>query len=389
MVAAIAENRFDRCSRVSGEHELAVRTALLADLTPQDLGGWASLADRARDPNPFLAPGFVSALCRRIVDPQSVIVLLVEETVTGDWLAMGVFRESDVTSTSPLMYLESLRTDYTFVDGMLVDGDRGDAAIEALLTELAQQRRWHGLRMRMLHRDSPFSRRFDDTASRIGIVRFTRDETERAEISLERPITVDSLLGGCTKSRRKKLRRARRVLEDLGTVAFDLITPGPDEQQCVDEFLQLEKLGWKGEAGTALAESSDTEAFFRDAVRAFSRTRDAWFGRLLLNGRAIASTCNFRAGETLYAFKIGWDPRYEEGLPGYWSEIELASAARRRDPSLKRIDSCSSPGSYVESIWPGRRTMSFESYVWSRRAHVMGIVREQLTGAKRLVTESD
>lgn len=387
MVAVTAPQKLRRCSHDSCGTKLWVRTSRLSDLNAEDFRRWESLAERALDPNPFLAPSFISALCRRVVDPQSIVVLIVEGPDAECWRACGVFRESEITSTSPLVYLEALRTDYSFLDGMLVDREHSDAAIEALFYELSAQRRWHGLRMRMLHRDSPFARRFDATARRLGMVRFKRDEIERAEISLEHPITVDSLLAACSKSRRKKLRRARRVLEELGEVRFELSAPGPDEQECVDEFLGLERLGWKGEVGTALGGNPATEEFFREAVRGFCPTRDAWFGRLLLNGRAVASTCNFRAGSTLYAFKIGWDPRFEDGLPGYWSELELACAAQRYDPNLERIDSCSSSGSYVESIWPGRRIMSFESYVWSRRARVMGVVREQLSGAKRLMTE--
>ena len=385
MIALGAHREIDRRLTSADGREFIVRSELLSRLEPADFERWASLAEHSLEPNPFLAPGFVTALCRNLVDPDSVIVLIVADSESREWLAAGVFRESAVTSRSPLMYLESLRSDYTFLDGMLCDREQAGTAIAALLKALSAQRRWHGLRFRMLHADSPFARRLHTIAGRQGIVHFSRGETERAVISLDEPLSLDALLAACSKSRRKKLRRARRALDAMGEVRFELVAPIVGVRDFADEFLHLERLGWKGDTGTALAHNADSEAFFRETVLTFSKTRDVWFGRLLLNGRTIASTCNFRAGSTLYAFKIGWDPEFEAGMPGFWSELELACAAPRFDPSLERIDSCATPGSYVESIWPHRRTVCFESYVWSRRARVLGTVREHLCDAKRLV----
>ena len=386
MIAPVTRQELRHPFTTAEGRSILVRSASLADLSHTDYQRWSSLSRRSIDPNPFLAPGFVQALCRRLVDPVSVVVLIVQDAETGDWRSVGVFRETTVRSTSPLMYLESLRTDFSFLDGLLVDQEQTDGLLDALLTALSRQRRWHGLRFRMLHRDSPLAIRLNAATERLGLFHFSRGEFERAEMPLAASTTIDSLLESCSKSRRKKLRRARRVLEGLGEVRFDLRAPRPDETDCVEEFLRLERLGWKGEVGTALAEHADAKAFFREAVRELSKTRDAWFGRLLLNGRAIASTCNFRAGSSLYAFKIGWDPEFDEGLPGFWSELELVCAARQLDPALQRIDSCSVPGSYVESVWPERRSICFASFVWSRRARLMGVVRRQLSCAKRLAS---
>ncbi len=68
----------------------------------------------------------------------------------------------------------------------------------------------------------------------------------------------------------------------------------------------IEASGWKGRSGTAFS-SIGHDQFFRD-ICAYFRER----GRLQLlvlraGDRPLAVKCNFRAGDGLFAFKIGFD----------------------------------------------------------------------------------
>ncbi len=161
-------------------------------------------------------------------------------------------------------------------------------------------------------------------------------------------------------------------------MSFQLQAPAPDCESPAREFLRLEQLGWKGELRTAIASRPDHEDFFLRAIRGFAAGGRAVFGELRIDDRVIASTCNLVAGSTLFALKLGWDPAFASGSPGFWSEIELASAVRSDRPDLLLIDSCSQAGSYVEAVAAGQVEMGAAVYVWSRRASALCTVRRQL-----------
>ena len=114
----------------------------------------------------------------------------------------------------------------------------------------------------------------------------------------------------------------------------------------------------------------------------FASTRAACFGELMIGERVIASTCNLIAGRTLFAFKLGWDPEFARGNPGHWAEIELANAVREELPEITTIDSCSQPGSYVESVSTGSHPMASSVHVWSRRAQVLCGIRRAVQSLK-------
>ena len=84
---------------------------------------------------------------------------------------------------------------------------------------------------------------------------------------LERRESFDAYRAGHPKGGRfKDLRRRARRLSELGTVAFATAREGPGLCALVDAFLALERGGWKGEAGTAMACRAATAALAARAV---------------------------------------------------------------------------------------------------------------------------
>lgn len=70
------------------------------------------------------------------------------------------------------------------------------------------------------------------------------------------------------KGRLKDLRRRRRRLDEAGAVTVEAVGPDGDLAGAVAEFLALERRGWKGRAGTALACRRQTENFAKTLFRA-------------------------------------------------------------------------------------------------------------------------
>jgi CelD/BcsL family acetyltransferase involved in cellulose biosynthesis len=202
-------------------------------------------------------------------------------------------------------------------------------------------------------------------------------------------IPVDQVPDDClgtlySKSRRKTLKRNRRRLESYGSVEFRLHRPEPGDSRAVEEFLRLESLGWKGDQGTAMATDANHARFCRELVTGFAARGQVIFGELTVDDRPVASTLNLLSGESLFAFKIGWDPEFAECSPGTLSELNLLEHCHEV-PGLNQIDSCAKPGSYVENVWPWRRKLTTGVFTTSMTGTLAASALSRVKQIKRLL----
>lgn len=141
-----------------------------------------------------------------------------------------------------------------------------------------------------------------------------------------RPSHDDFLRDHPHKGRLKDLRRRRRRLEEAGRVTLEAVGPGGDLDAAVAEFLDLERRGWKGRAGTALACRPATAGF----ARTLFGTRDGpMTGRadlLRLDGRVIAASLALVCGGTATLLKTAYDEELRRLAPGVLLEAEIVRA---------------------------------------------------------------
>ncbi len=348
----------------------------LSMLSPDDIAAWKRLAGRAAEPNPFQEPEFVLPLAEHVLRDDDIRILSVADCDSGEWIAACAVQACAPSLSRPLPHLRALQSAYSFLDSPLIDRQQLSRATRSALAYLRHQRMWHGIRFRVQNPNTPQMAILTRQALAFDLAIDTDHHWTRAVTDL-RDVRETPLIDRCSKSRRKSLQRARRTLEKAGPVSHRLVT-GDDAQRACAEFLRLEALGWKGAEGTAIACLPDDRSFFEAMVRGFAATGQVLFGELLVGERVIASTCNLVAGSHVFALKLGWDPEFAGGNPGHWAEIELATALARQRPDLTLIDSCSQPGSYVESVATGRIEMASVVLVWSRRASALCEVRRQL-----------
>lgn len=367
--------------------KLAVRKIALQSISDEDLCRWQRLADRGCEPNPFLSPDFVMPLIQHLKVSAPVMMLAVTSARTDEWLAAGVFEIEALSRWWPLAYARSLSSHYIFLDGILLDRHEGTPAIVALFQSQSQRRDWHGLHFGAIRSNSELALFLDAAAFRIGIPAYRCRSWSRASFYNRAPQTFDDILSGCSKSRRKSLRRGRKRLEEAGEVKHRLVCPDSGSSAFVDTFLRLEGLGWKGAAGTALSCNSSDEAFFRQMIGGFARRNAVFFGELSVDGTPIASTCNLRCGDMLCAFKIGWDPAFAAAGIGMLAEVELAVAVSQELPEISRIDSSTKLGSYIESIWHDREPMISVTYSWSNRGAALQLARQCMKQFRSYTTE--
>src|SRR5205823_5287346 len=128
-------------------------------------------------------------------------------------------------------------------------------------------------------------------------------------------------------------------------------------QRWIEDFLQLEASGWKGQQGSALACTETSRRFASEVLSAaFHR------GRLLgvevaIEGRVIARCVSLLAREGAVAFKTAYDEAFAEFSPGVLMEIERIRAFHALE-GVEWMDSFTSPGNErLERTWKDRLTI--------------------------------
>jgi CelD/BcsL family acetyltransferase involved in cellulose biosynthesis len=337
----------------SGTGPLSVCCLRTSGIDERLTEAWADLERRAVEPCAYLSPHFVLPALRHL-DPMLSPVILTVSRADGVLVGLGVFEERAVSRRFPLRHLAAYRSRHSFLSSLLLDRAHAREAVGALLDRICgRSTRWHGVTFE----DMPagvVQQLLLEEGRRRGNRWFEYERLERA--TLQMADAGDGYAERCFSSaRRKRIRRNWRRLESLGCVEWELRRE--EVEGCVERFLQLEHLGWKGAAGDSLASTPGSQAFFREMAEGFGRDRRIFFTEIRLDGEVIASTSNLVSVDEGYAFKSGWDPRFAAMSIGMLNETELIRRAPALLPGLVRLDSGAQPGSYLEDIWVGRRVL--------------------------------
>ena len=186
--------------------------------------------------------------------------------------------------------------------------------------------------------------------------------------------------------KRKELRRQAKRLDELGDVTYGQYPGAEGLDQWIDEFLHLEKTGWKGANGSALDSSPRTRAFFQQALAGAAAAGQLERRDIRLDGKPLAMLVNFLSSDGGFGFKTAFDEEYSRFSPGVLLQIDNLNFLDQ--PAIGWIDSCAAEHHpMIDSIWSGRRHIgrfSIELEGVSRRAIFHGLrLAEDLMGKIR------
>ncbi|UHC15790.1 GNAT family N-acetyltransferase [Methylobacterium currus] len=155
------------------------------------------------------------------------------------------------------------------------------------------------------------------------------------------------------KGRLKDLRRRRRRLDEAGIVTVEAIGPDGDLAGAVAAFLDLERRGWKGRAGTALACRPQTEGLAKDLFRAGGGPVTARADLLRLDGRVVAASLALVCGGTATLLKTAYDEALRALAPGVLLEAEIVRALHETR-FADRLDSATLASAVLDDLYPER-----------------------------------
>lgn len=119
------------------------------------------------------------------------------------------------------------------------------------------------------------------------------------------------------KKLRDNMKRYRRRLESDGVTAeFRVSTGVPEVLDALRRYGELESVGWKGRAGTAIHPDNDQGRFYADVLASYAERGDAFVFELLFDGKLAASRVAIGAGSMLVMLKTTYDENSDRYAPG-------------------------------------------------------------------------
>jgi hypothetical protein len=156
---------------------------------------------------------------------------------------------------------------------------------------------------------------------------------------------------------RRKLRSKEKQLGSLGNVRTTIVETASELDVWITDFVRLEKSGWKGKMGTALADQPEGMRYFETVVRdGFGRGK-AEAMALVCGDRRIALKVNLRSGDEWFAYKIAYDEEFARYSPGLLLEVDNVRRMHAH-PDRRVMDSCTGPTTRVfRDLWLDRRAI--------------------------------
>jgi CelD/BcsL family acetyltransferase involved in cellulose biosynthesis len=132
--------------------------------------------------------------------------------------------------------------------------------------------------------------------------------------------------------RRHDYRRARRGLERLGAVTFDMRVPNTASVAAdLEEAMLIEASSWKSRGGTTLLHTGRLRAFFHEYARRMAAREKLRIVCLRVDGVGIAMQLIIEHASRFWIYKVGYDEKWAEHSPGVqlmWDVMRCACESR-------------------------------------------------------------
>lgn len=307
---------------------------------------WTQLSECSTIPNVYLAPGFLIPAARYLAPDEKLYIAHIFSG-ENELLMLGAFTRVEASLRYPYPRAHAFRSKHSFQTGLLIRAGVREHVVEEFVLGLYEQG-IRAIRFEQMRADSELRSALKNIERQLGWRWFTDQSQQRAVLKI-RHATIPQI----SKRRIKDIQRnMRRLDEALRDVEFRVIENSSITSKHIDDFLRLEQSGWK--RATALKSNHADERFFRTVIDNMAIRDQVFICELRAGGDTVASTINFKIGESAFAFKVGHDDQYRKYSPGILVEFAYLEWCAKNEPSYTEIDSGAMPGSYIEDLWPNR-----------------------------------
>lgn len=365
---------------VPSTRETAARLAVLPWRDFNNAAGWDDLPARAAEPNPF-AERWCAEPALEAFDPAGK-ASLAALTVAGKLAGILPLARRWTYEGYPFPHIGNWLHANAFCGAPLVAAGHEHIFWRELLAWAdGAAGRAMFLHIECLPADGPIYAALRDICAASHRVAAVVHRVDRAMLAsdLNPQAYYDASISA---KKRKELRRQHARLAEQGKLRFERKVDAAGLPAWTEAFLTLERAGWKGREGSALACAPAKASFFRRTLaRAAERDRLERL-TLTLDEAPIAMLANFLTPPGAYSFKTTYDERYARFSPGVLLQRENLDLLGRE--GIAWADSCAAADHpMIERIWREKRPIVRVSIAIGgplRRAASAAIFRAETRG---------
>ena len=326
-----------------------LRLISLVDLTDEDRMAWDRLAEQAEPGFFFAHPWFLEPL---LDVPGRVLAVI--ENASGHWEGLVALDRVERLGRLPVPLWHCVKDANQFLGSVLI---RKGQALSFWTSMISALENVDGTCLGLLLPELP-----QDSEAALALRAYASRTQRRLEVirsgqraALHGGVNYDDHLAKAlpAKRRGRLASLARKIEAEVGPLRLEQAQGPLATSHWIDQFLALERVGWKGDASSAMAASSTTEHLFRSAVSGAADKGIAQCLTLFAGPVPLAFSVQFIDGPTGCGFKTCYDERYARFAPG----LQLLLQITRQicgTPGL-RFDSCSTPDqASINGLWPDR-----------------------------------
>ncbi len=316
---------------------------------------WRRLAEDCLEPNIFLEPGFALAAARHLAKRRAPRFLFVWEGDTaGQRKLLAVCPLVPAGHFASFLPARIWTHEQAPLGTPLLDRTRAEEALAAIFAYCrAHLPRAAGLMFPTLPQEGAVAQLLVAGAAADGREIQIYGAHQRAILGAgQEPQSY--LERSITSVRRRKLKRARKLLEARGMVTFRVLREPSEIGDAAEAFLVLEAKGWKGRRGTAFLKSPERAAFARELVAKLASEGKYFIASLDLDGKPLAMALMLESGGRAYWWKVTYDEGFATYSPGVLLTLELTRVLLS-DTKIALTDSCASADHpMIDHIWSER-----------------------------------
>ena len=350
------------------EQQLSVRVQRGGhELVEQIAGDWRRLCDESGDEEVFYRPEWAQAYLQAF-EPKAEVVVV--SAWAGERLRgiLPLVRRRTFVSGFPVVTLtlpanvHSLRASLTVCPGL-----EGHLVLQSFLQAIRDLPQWDLIDVANVVEGSGLDRL-------VALARTYGYRTARKRTSQTLYLPIDASatsasdkaaqplwLAGTRPKFRSHLRRARRQLEEQGTLELKHYSAADPE--ALKKFYDLEASGWKGAEGTAIQCHPSTRQFYHAVAQAAARDGYLSLDFLELNGKPIAGHFGFNLRGRYFLAKAGYDETFRRHGPGQLLVSEILGETPQR--RLREFDFVG-PATWDESRWASARRTNYRVFIFRK-----------------------
>lgn len=315
-------------------------------------GAFAELSARAALPNPFMSPAAAGA-ARTFANDEDLIILAARHAQAPGAPLVGLWtlrRIRDIWSCGIAVLQAPCVPKFDCLASPVLDAAMSREALAALLAHIVAAPDLP----RLIRASSWPAAMGAELPSDVAIQHAER--WSRALLAPKDATCAEGCLKAAMGGAYKKRRAQERALARTGRLHHDSLRRDAALAK-LDDFLALERRGWKGRARTALADVPADAAYMHAALSGFARADQLCVDMLRLDDAPVAMGIVVEAGPASIFWKTAFDEAHARHSPGVL--LDMAVTRRLFAEGRPKLDSgmmaFTDPAAQV---WAGRAAMT-------------------------------